>query len=665
MSLLERLYGLFGAQAAPAPALVDRADADGTVPQWPTRRDSLYNPLTGMGGDNDKSAASRPNLGRIALTDQELQTLYAYNGVARRIVDVLPQRATRRGWACPGVPPAEEQRLSMFARVRDAMAMGRLYGDAVLLMVTEDDVPPAYRRRPEEWLEQPLDPERVGRVAALHVFDAWEARPMLRETNVRSPNYRQPSVWALSAEGWSARVHASRVVVFRGARRPPSDWRTNYLPDASVLQAVWDEIRRLADTMASGAVLAQELRQNVLRVEGLANKLASDEAEALQRRIGVMQRTLSLLGIAIIGEGDDYQTKSTPATGFRELSEGAQMMLATALGWPRSMLTGEAPGGLSTDDNAGLERERQIVSSYQEDNREEIEQLYRAIYAAQDGPTGGEVPDEWALAFAPLDEPGEREVAEVRKLVAETDAIYITSGVYGPEDVARGRFGEEGWSLDLDEVEVPDGDVEGAIEAGRLALEAELAAGAQQEPEDDPQPRDDAAPGTCWIGIAAADPELRVEVQRAIGQPLVVDEAPHVTVLYLGAVAGEDVGEVVRAAQEAAEDADVSVLDRARVTAFPHGPHGQPVVVEFGDGWQLDGLHHRLLRRLAHLVSARQHSRFRPHLTLGYAAEPLDNAAWQALAEVDASEVRVPVAVLEVRYGGELVATVPLGEAGA
>lgn len=639
--------------------LDDAADDPGLVVYEPPghRSDSVANPLTGLGGFNDKGAVGRPNPWVMPLTDDELRTLYTSNGVARRIVDIIPSRATRRGWTCPDVPATEDKRLRTWTRNREAMSMARLHGGAVLLMVTEDDIPRQFRARPEEWLREPLDLERVGALHALQVFDALEARPMLWDEDVRSPGFRMPRIWSIAAAGFRAEVHASRVVHFRGARRPPSEtrWgRTNTMPDDSVLQGVWDEIRRLTETMQGGAVLAAELRESVLKISGLAQKATGDEAGALQARIALMQRTKSMLGTVMIGENDEYQNLGNAPTGFADLSDAAKSMLAAVTGIPEVVLFGATPGGLNTDGDSAWEGFRQLVSDYQETQREELEQLYTVIYAAQDGPTAGQIPDEWALEFASLDEPDEQALALLRKTVAETDAIYMGQGVYGPEEVAVSRFGEEGWSMELEAVPVPDPEADARLEA-ELAAQVAAAAG---PPEKGP-PRKDAAGDGCCVLVPAADPGLGTAVSSAIGQLLELEREPHVTVLFLGELGAEAQAEVVAAVADEASSQRATVLEGGQVRAFPHGPHGTPIVVEF-DAWALSELNGSLLRRLAHVVEARQHPRYRPHLTIGYAPSPLDAEAIGRLLQVDASAVRVPVALLQVVAGAEVLAAAPV-----
>jgi phage-related protein (TIGR01555 family) len=459
MSLLEGLT-----LARRAPEVLDAASLAPVAPAPVVRGDSVYNPLVGYGTALDKGAAGRPNTRARGLNDLELRALYGLNPIARRIVDLLPERATRSGWTVPDVGYEDDERLDTWGAFCLGGKMGRLYGGSLVVPVTEDDVPGGFRNNSRRWLEEPLDMDRIGAIRALQVFDANEARPAEYDRDMSSPNFRGVRLWSVSTDGFSGRIHHSRVIYLRGARRPPSEIRggisrigSGLMPDDSVLQALWDEIRRLTEVAQGGAILAAELKQTVLKVGSLANVATGDEASAFQRILERIAKTMSLLHLIVLGPGDEVETRSSPVTGFKELSEGARWMLSAGLGWPMSMLAQESPSALSSDDKSGAERERQVYQAYQEDHlRKPLRQFYRMVYRSQDGPTGGREPEGWTLEFAPLDEPTAAEKAALRKTVAETDQIYVNAGVLAPEDITAGRFGEEGWNLDLPAVEPPD-----------------------------------------------------------------------------------------------------------------------------------------------------------------------------------------------------------------
>jgi hypothetical protein len=88
---------------------------------------------------------------------------------------------------------------------------------------------------------------------------------------------------------------------------------------------------------------------------------------------------------------------------------------------------------------------KSLQSSYL---RPRIERLLRIVMKSADGPTGGVEPEQWSFEFRPLWQMNDKETAELRKMVAETDAIYISNGVLTPEEVTQSRYGGDKWSME-------------------------------------------------------------------------------------------------------------------------------------------------------------------------------------------------------------------------
>ena len=78
--------------------------------------------------------------------------------------------------------------------------------------------------------------------------------------------------------------------------------------------------------------------------------------------------------------------------------------------------------------------------------RPHLEYLIRLLMMAEDECGGRINPDEveWSIEFNPLWNVDAETDAKIRKLTAETDAIYITNGVIGPDEVKESRFGRFG-----------------------------------------------------------------------------------------------------------------------------------------------------------------------------------------------------------------------------
>ena len=69
---------------------------------------------------------------------------------------------------------------------------------------------------------------------------------------------------------------------------------------------------------------------------------------------------------------------------------------------------------------------------------------------SKNGPFAGIEPDNWSIQFVPLWQNTEEQEAIVRKIVAETDAIYLDRGVLDAAEVAVSRFGGNRWSMNTE-----------------------------------------------------------------------------------------------------------------------------------------------------------------------------------------------------------------------
>lgn len=438
---------------------------------------SIYNTLTGYGGQSDKGSAARPNTYRQGLSLDELESLYAYNAYAGRVVDQLADDATRKGWVVKddegeSDPLSDEiDRLDVAAKFCEAIKWARLYGGSGVLIITDEDT---------DALSTPLDPKHLRKITNLTVLDAWEMSPATYETDPHDPRYRDVATWyvypAGRAAGVTAEVHASRMLYFFGRKLSPSQrWGGESGLDQSVLDQSWDAVRNLTSVDQGGASVAQQIMVGVLKMSNLGAKQASDQRANFLERIALVAKTISALNMVVLSPEEDYATRSASVSGWKDLSEQARLSLAAVTGMPQTLLFGETPGGLSTDGDSHRKIWAAVVSAYQAFAvRPQAHYLTTLIYAQTDGPTKGVEPESWKLEFRPLDEPTRKEKADTEKVHAETDQIRINTGVVDPEHVARSRFGSTGYGdellpLEEEDIEEASADVE-AEAAGDAAL---------------------------------------------------------------------------------------------------------------------------------------------------------------------------------------------------
>ena len=488
------------------------------------RYDSIVNMLSGLGGEDDKGTHGRPDTGRVPLDYQELQALYAYNGYAARYIDIVVDDATRKGWTIKDSSQAsdllseETIRLQVKQRLTEGLKWARAYGGSVILLVVDEEPPPGFTGTPAQLLLLPLDLDRVKRVLNLVVMDPSEAQPYEYEGDPRSLQFREARTWMLSPNSGGStslmmagqQVHRSRVIYLPGKRLTAQQRLQNNGFDQSVLECTWDQIRNKTSVDQAGAHLAQELKINVMKIDGLAALQTGDQADLLDMRMRVAQRSKSNLNMILVGSGEEFQTQATPFTGFDQLDKNATDALCAVFGMPATRLFGQAPGGLNTD---GLSQETiwtHSIAAYQEDHvLPPLTYLYRVIFRSKEGPTRGVEPKSWKVECNPLDELTTTEQANLEKTHAETDAIRVSSGVLPPEHIAKSRFTEKGYQSEI----LPYDQDEAMAAEVRAFAQAQAAIGNRT-----------AAPGAPGAAVSPASPAPPAPAQPLVSPQTTVPE---------------------------------------------------------------------------------------------------------------------------------------------
>lgn len=642
---------------------------------------AILNALSGIGSGLDSGSTARPNISREYLSPDELTALMR-GSVYRRIIELLPRWATVRGFTITDSTDelrplaAAMRRLKVRDVFRRSDTWGRALGESRVLLVTSD----------MDRLDQPLVPGKVRRVVRLEVLDRTEFTAEAFEGDVSRGALGDPVLYQVHpmrrTVGFGGRIHASRLLRFYGDPVPPSQagfgvW--GWGADA-VGQTLWDGIRNLSQTGAAGARAAQELSVSVFKLaSGGAQRAGDDRASALGV-MALLNRMKSIANMVLLTPADAYERVNVNATGYADLSRGAQMELALLTGYPLALLFGEAPSGLSTDATSWITNWHANVAAWREERyREPLETLAELLYVSEQGGT----PDEWAVEFPPLGDLTERERAEIRLLTTQADSAAILDGVLTPSEVRARYTTPGGYVYDLQPVvdvePLPPAAVDPAVEAeARRLVEAAGAApgdapgvppgvggvAAQPAPTTD---RLDAVEGAVWIGAVLPDAARAawnaavVAVEGVTGRLEAPGDDPHVTVLYMGQVDAAALPEVLEIARQVAERVQPTEAAAEHAHAFAPGPGSDgrwPVVLDVCRAWGLWEVQAQLLPRLAHLITARQFPAYRAHVTLGYAAD-LSPEQQAALAELELPEAEWMIGGIQVRYGARVLATAP------
>lgn len=417
---------------------------------------ALYQNTTNKFGTSSDSigmiTVQRPGLDDRDYND----TINRYDWLANRIVELYPREATRKGWTLLCDDPelkkyykGKNDELGAQRKFKRALAYGRLYGDALIVMGIDDGQTP----------DKPLNIKNIKSVKFLNVIDRWQLRVEQTYSDPFSPKYGEPEIYSIAAYlgtgdkrtvSWDkARVHETRTLRFSGVELTDYERIRNSGWNGSVIEKIKEGLKDFAVTVHSAAVLTQDFIWKVLSVPDLAEKIANKEENDLYNRIAFMLKNLSSVGVVLTGEGEEVQKISTSVAGLVDILDRFLDITSSMADIPRTVLFGQQLGVLAGASEQTRMWYDKVADYWRENLQSPVEYFTKILLCDQSNPsTKGEEPETWTVQMNNLWEPTAKEQAEMRKMVADADAIYLDRQVVTPEEVTASRFTEEGYSVE-------------------------------------------------------------------------------------------------------------------------------------------------------------------------------------------------------------------------
>jgi phage-related protein (TIGR01555 family) len=285
-------------------------------------------------------------------------------------------------------------------------------------------------------------------------LDRWQIAPVINEENLydySKATYYQIISGDLINQPQLSYIHKDRILRFDGDWLPYRIRQRNYGWGMSSLQTVYDSFRHYWTGLNSAATLLTEFDIFVHKVRGLAAMLAAGKESSIRDRLQVNDMSKSIYrGYAIDAEKEELEFISRNFGGIGEILEKLRVDIIGASKIPHTVLFGESPSGLGSTGRSEERDFAKMLADYQSVNfKRPMKKLLEYIMLSKEGPTKGELPESWRIAFNPLFELNEREMADVRARVAAVDGRYIQLGVLSPKEVADARYGGSEWSMEL------------------------------------------------------------------------------------------------------------------------------------------------------------------------------------------------------------------------
>lgn len=405
--------------------------------------------MQGHGKANPKDKLTRQVASvRRKLSHPEISALYADNRIVQNIIDIPAEDATRHWFTLR----MEDQQLArdIMSRLADLKAKEafkkmrmyeRMRGDGFISLGVSE--------KQKFELKDPLRLDKLLSVDYLHPFSSLKVNEFLMNDDVFDINYGKLEHLRISRYSRSgiqtveseSLVHHTRVLHDQTRRLEDEE------QGQSLLEPLYDAITVLDTSLWSVGQILHDFTFKVYSSKDIEN-LSKDEKRELSMLMDFMFRTEAL---ALIGEGETLQKQSTAVSGIKDLLDYGWEYLAGAARMPKSVIKGQEAGTITGAQYDVMNYYARIVSDQENDLKPKIEHLIRMLLWAENEPGGRIDPDsvEWEVKFNPLWSVDSKTDAEIRKIVAETDQIYLSNGIVTVDEVRESRFGQFGITDDF------------------------------------------------------------------------------------------------------------------------------------------------------------------------------------------------------------------------
>lgn len=416
--------------------------------------------MQGNGKANHKDKLTRQVAGvNRKLSQEEITNLYADSRIIQNIIDIPAEDMTRNWFTLR----MEDDKLArdIMSRLADLKAKKafkemfsyeRLRGDGFISIgatqATKFD------------LKDELKLNSLYSVDYLHAFSSMKVNEFLINEDVFDINYGQlaqlkinrASSHGLQTQITESLVHVSRLLHSQ-TRRMEGEAQGR-----SLLEPLYDILTVFDTAVWSVGQMLHDFTFKVYKSKDIEN-LDSKDKQELSMIMDFMFRTEAL---AMIAHDEDLTKQGTSVSGIKDLLDFVWDLLSGSARMPKSVIKGQEAGAIAGAQYDVMNYYARIVADQENEMKPHLERLIRMLLMAEKELGGRIAPEsiEWEIAFNPLWNVDAKTDAEIRKIVAETDQIYLLNGILTTDEVRNARFGQFGLEESLqfsgDEVDIKD-----------------------------------------------------------------------------------------------------------------------------------------------------------------------------------------------------------------
>lgn len=397
--------------------------------------DAFSNVLARLGaGTPNLLEGTEYSLQRMSRDFNTLNALYRESWIVRRIIDVIPADMLKN-WITitSGLDPDVEKRLSLTLRrtqlidkLKRGMQWGRLYGGALGVMLVKHQGYDLSQALQLDWI-------MPGDFAGLLIFDRWNGVNPSSELieDISDPDYGYPKYYTVTdpAGSGSVKIHHSRVIRFTGNTLPFWEEIAEMQWGASVVESIFDELRKRDNVSWNIAQLTFMANIRVLKMQDLGQLLAATDNESqaeLLRTLEAQNILLNNMGMQVMDAADGLETHQYTFGGLADCYQQFIMDISGAAEIPVTRLFGRSPSGLNATGESDLQNYYDMISEKQESYLRPILNKVLPPFIIS---TLGSLPDDFDFEFDPVAEPSDKERADLAKCGTDNVVAAYNAGL--------------------------------------------------------------------------------------------------------------------------------------------------------------------------------------------------------------------------------------------
>lgn len=359
----------------------------------------------------------------------QVDRIYHHNSIGKNIVDLPAEDMTRNGWKL-SMDDAELaaditdrlKELNVKSALTQLFKYQRLYGTgAIFIGVDENNTP-----------DQEINVNKLKKLLFLTPFSRKKIGNLDYSDDVTNEHYGKIS--RISVDGTD--IDHTRFLLANGEKFETERY------GRSIFEYIEDELEASKTGITSISKLLGDFSFKVYKSPDIDSMDAEDKL-----LLGtVANQQFETDALAMIGENESLDNVGKAVTGIKELTDYTWERIAAAARMPKSIIMGQESGTLTGAQYDLMNYYSRIKTLQENELRPHLEYIVRLLLWASDEPGGSIDPDsmDWSIEFNDLFQLDESTATDIGYKKAQTDQIYLKTGVATQDEIRETRFGNFG-----------------------------------------------------------------------------------------------------------------------------------------------------------------------------------------------------------------------------